>query len=186
MRPNMTMALGGLGLGYVLPGMVLARLAKTPRSTASASSLRRRARPAGGQRRGRPRPRPGDAARRRRSWRSPIPELSDELRLINLELRAGKPRAEALRNLADRTGVDDLELAGHDADPDRQVRHQRRAVAARLLRDAAHQAPAARRGSGGEDRRQDGVPAGVLHLPGDLGRDHRSGGDQVRHGARSR
>src|SRR5207248_4956095 len=36
------------------------------------------------------------------------PELSDELRLINLELRAGKPRPEALRNLADRTGVDDL------------------------------------------------------------------------------
>ena len=36
------------------------------------------------------------------------PDLSDELRLINLELRAGKPRSEALRNLADRTGVDDL------------------------------------------------------------------------------
>jgi len=36
------------------------------------------------------------------------PDLADELRLINLELRAGKPRAEALRNLADRTGVDDL------------------------------------------------------------------------------
>ena len=36
------------------------------------------------------------------------PELSDELRLINLELRAGKARAEALRNLAERTGVDDL------------------------------------------------------------------------------
>src|SRR4030095_230144 len=36
------------------------------------------------------------------------PELADELRLINLELRAGKPRPEALRNLADRTGVDDL------------------------------------------------------------------------------
>ena len=36
------------------------------------------------------------------------PELSQELRLINLELRAGKGRAEALRNLADRTGVDDL------------------------------------------------------------------------------
>ena len=35
-------------------------------------------------------------------------ELSDELKLINLELRAGKPRSEALRNLADRTGVDDL------------------------------------------------------------------------------
>ena len=36
------------------------------------------------------------------------PELSEELKLINLELRAGKPRSEALRNLADRTGVDDL------------------------------------------------------------------------------
>jgi tight adherence protein C len=36
------------------------------------------------------------------------PELSAELRLINLELRAGKGRAEALRNLADRTGVDDI------------------------------------------------------------------------------
>ena len=35
-------------------------------------------------------------------------DLSDELRLVNLELRAGQPRSEALRNLADRTGVDDL------------------------------------------------------------------------------
>src|SRR5947208_1324360 len=35
------------------------------------------------------------------------PELSEELRLINLELRAGKARSDALRNLADRTGVDD-------------------------------------------------------------------------------
>ena len=36
------------------------------------------------------------------------PDLCDELRLVNLELRAGKARAEALRNLADRTGVEDL------------------------------------------------------------------------------
>jgi tight adherence protein C len=36
------------------------------------------------------------------------PELSDEFRLVNLELKAGKPRAEALRNLVERTGVDDL------------------------------------------------------------------------------
>ena len=27
---------------------------------------------------------------------------------MNLEMRAGKPRAEALRNLANRTGVDDI------------------------------------------------------------------------------
>jgi tight adherence protein C len=36
------------------------------------------------------------------------PELSDELHLVNLEIRAGKPRAEALRNLYLRTGVDDI------------------------------------------------------------------------------
>jgi tight adherence protein C len=36
------------------------------------------------------------------------PDLSDEFYLMNLELRAGKPRAEALRNLYNRTGVDDV------------------------------------------------------------------------------
>ena len=36
------------------------------------------------------------------------PDLSDELHLATLEMRAGKPRAEALRNLIDRTGVDDI------------------------------------------------------------------------------
>ncbi len=36
------------------------------------------------------------------------PELSDELYMVNLEMRAGKPRAEALRNLVERTGVDDI------------------------------------------------------------------------------
>lgn len=35
-------------------------------------------------------------------------ELSDEFHLVNLEMQAGKPRAEALRNLVDRTGVDDI------------------------------------------------------------------------------
>jgi tight adherence protein C len=36
------------------------------------------------------------------------PELSSELHLVNLEMRAGKPRTEALKNLVDRTGVDDI------------------------------------------------------------------------------
>src|SRR5438045_9574124 len=36
------------------------------------------------------------------------PEICDEFAVINLELRAGKRRAEALHNLADRTGVDDM------------------------------------------------------------------------------
>jgi tight adherence protein C len=36
------------------------------------------------------------------------PDLSDELSLVNLEMRAGKRRAEALRNLAQRTGEPEL------------------------------------------------------------------------------
>jgi tight adherence protein C len=36
------------------------------------------------------------------------PELSAEFHLFDLENRAGKPRVEALRNLADRTGVEDI------------------------------------------------------------------------------
>jgi tight adherence protein C len=36
------------------------------------------------------------------------PEISEEYALVNLELKAGKRRMEALRNLAERTNVDDL------------------------------------------------------------------------------
>jgi len=36
------------------------------------------------------------------------PEICDEFTVMNLELRAGKRRADALHNLADRTGVEDL------------------------------------------------------------------------------
>jgi tight adherence protein C len=36
------------------------------------------------------------------------PDICDEFNLVSLELRAGKPRREALKNLADRTGVEDL------------------------------------------------------------------------------
>ncbi len=36
------------------------------------------------------------------------PEISQELAIVNLEMRHGKRRADALRNLAERTGVDDL------------------------------------------------------------------------------
>src|SRR5262245_26751956 len=35
-------------------------------------------------------------------------DLSDELRLVNLELRAGTGRVDALKNLGERTGVDDV------------------------------------------------------------------------------
>lgn len=40
--------------------------------------------------------------------RTTHPGLSDELMLVNLEMRAGKPRTEALHNLTSRTGVDDI------------------------------------------------------------------------------
>jgi tight adherence protein C len=105
-RPNIAMALGALGLGYILPGMVLARLAKRRShrirlSLADMLDLLVVSVEAGlGL----------DQAMQRvgQELAFAYPELSDELRLINLELRAGKPRSEALRNLADRTGVDDL------------------------------------------------------------------------------
>ena len=41
-------------------------------------------------------------------WFLRLPEITEELAIVNLELKAGKRRAEALRNLADRTAVDDL------------------------------------------------------------------------------
>jgi tight adherence protein C len=105
-KPNMLMALGGLGLGYILPGMLLARMAKRRAhrirlSLADMLDLLVVSVEAGlGL----------DQALSRvgAELAFAYPELSDELRLINLELRAGKPRSEALRNLADRTGVEDL------------------------------------------------------------------------------
>jgi tight adherence protein C len=106
MRPSLPLALGGLGIGYVLPGMVLARLAKRRAhrirlSLADALDLMVVSVEAGlGL----------DQALQRvgAELASAYPDLSDELRLVNLELRAGKARAEALRNLGQRSGVDDL------------------------------------------------------------------------------
>ena len=110
-RPNMTLALGGLALGYLLPGMLLARIAKRRAhrirlSLADALDLLVVSVEAGlGL----------DQALQRVGDELAFahPELSEDLRLINLEMRAGKPRVDALHNLADRTGVDDVaSLAG--------------------------------------------------------------------------
>jgi tight adherence protein C len=105
-RPNVTIALAGCAVGYILPGMVLGRFAKKRQhrirlglpdvldllvvSVEAGLGL--------------------DQAIQRVGEELAFahPDLADELRLINLELRAGKGRAEALRNLADRTGVDDI------------------------------------------------------------------------------
>jgi tight adherence protein C len=105
-RPNFFAGLGACGFGYVLPGMLLARMAKRRQhrirlglpdvldllvvSVEAGLGL--------------------DSAIQRVSDELAFahPDLSDELRLVNLELRAGKARTEALRNLGERTGVEDL------------------------------------------------------------------------------
>jgi len=105
-RPNVMMALAGAAMGYLAPTMVLGRMA--------------------GQRQHRIRLGLPDVLdllvvsveaglgldqaiqRVGEELAFAHPDLADELRLINLELRAGKGRIDALRNLADRTGVDDV------------------------------------------------------------------------------
>jgi tight adherence protein C len=105
-RSSLIAGLAGAALGYLLPSMALGRLAKQRQhrirlSLPDALDLLVVSVEAGlGL----------DQAIQRvgQELEFAHPELSQELRLINLELRAGKGRAEALRNLADRTGVDDL------------------------------------------------------------------------------
>jgi tight adherence protein C len=105
-NPSLSIALLACALGYLLPGMALARLAKKRQhrirlglpdvldllvvSVEAGLGL--------------------DQAIQRVGEELAFahPDLSDELRLINLELRAGKGRVDALRNLAERTGVDDI------------------------------------------------------------------------------
>ncbi len=106
MRPNVPLAIGMCGIGYVLPGMVLARVMKRRQhrirlALPDALDLLVVSVEAGlGL----------DQAMQRVGDELDFahPELSDELHLVNLELRAGKGRVDALRNLADRTGVDDV------------------------------------------------------------------------------
>jgi tight adherence protein C len=105
-KPNLPIALIGCAFGYLLPGMALGRLAKRRQhrirlglpdaldllvvSVEAGLGLDQAIQRVGAEL---------DFAH---------PDLSDELRLINLELRAGKGRVDALRNLAERTGVDDI------------------------------------------------------------------------------
>jgi tight adherence protein C len=104
--PNLPRALMASALAYVLAGVVLARLAKRRQhrirlSLPDALDLLVVSVEAGlGL----------DQALQRVGDELAFahPELAEDLRMINLELRAGKPRVEALHNLADRTGVDDV------------------------------------------------------------------------------
>ncbi len=106
MRPNLIFGLAACGLGYLLPGMGLGRLAKRRQhriqlGLPDALDLMVVSVEAGlGL----------DQAIQRVADELAFahPDLADELRLINLELRAGKARTEALRNLAERTEVEDV------------------------------------------------------------------------------
>jgi tight adherence protein C len=106
MRPNFLLALITCAFGYILPNMVLARIARARQhrirlSLPDALDLLVVSVEAGlGL----------DQALQRvgHELEYAHPELCEELRLINLELRAGKARADALNNLAERTGVDDV------------------------------------------------------------------------------
>ncbi len=106
MRPNVALAAGACGLGYVLPGIVLARVMKRRQhriqlALPDALDLLVVSVEAGlGL----------DQAMQRVSDELEFahPDLSNELRLVNLELRAGKGRVDALHNLAERTGVEDV------------------------------------------------------------------------------
>jgi tight adherence protein C len=106
MRPNLLIAVGACGFGYLLPGMALGRLAKKRQhrirlglpdaldllvvSVEAGLGLDQAIQRVGSE------------------LAFAHPDLCDELRQINFELRAGTARAEALTNLADRTGVDDI------------------------------------------------------------------------------
>jgi tight adherence protein C len=106
MTPNLSGALIACLLGYVLPGTLLARIAKRRQhrirlGLPDALDLLVVSVEAGlGL----------DQAILKVSEELAFahPELCSELRLINLELRAGTGRADALHNLAERTGVDDV------------------------------------------------------------------------------
>ena len=103
--------LGGSLLGYVLPGIVLGAHGEEAQAPDAAGAARC-ARPAGGQRRGRPRPRPG------------IQRVADELAFAHPDLsrraEAGQPRA------ARRQGAH-----GSAAQPRRSHRRRGRRVAGR-------------------------------------------------------
>jgi len=106
MRPNLAIALSACGAGYVAPGMILARLAKRRQhrirlGLPDALDLLVVSVEAGlGL----------DQAIQRVAEELAFahPELCAELRLVNLELRAGTGRSEALRNLSERVDIDDM------------------------------------------------------------------------------
>jgi tight adherence protein C len=106
LRTGLITSLFAAAIGYVVPGMVVARMAKRRQhrlrlSLPDALDLLVVSVEAGlGL---------DQAIQRVADELGAVhPELSDELRLVHLEVRAGTARPDALKNLANRTQVDDL------------------------------------------------------------------------------
>jgi tight adherence protein C len=105
-RPNLATALVGAVIGYILPGIVLGKIAgkrqhRIRLALPDALDLLVVSVEAGlGL----------DQAIQRVGQELSFahPDLCEELRLVNLELRAGVARPEALQNLGERTGVEDV------------------------------------------------------------------------------
>jgi len=92
------------------------------------------------------------------------PALTEELRMITTEVRAGKPRLEPSRTSRHEPRVDDVQsLVACSYRPTSSARASPGAADAR--RDLSHQAPAARRGARREGRRQAGVSARAVPVP---------------------
>ena len=76
------------------------------------------------------------------------PQLSEELSLVTLEMRAGKRRSEALRNLERPHRGAGNPQAGGDPDSERPVRHQHGRIAAHAFGLSADAPPPGGRGTG--------------------------------------
>ena len=106
------------------------------------------------------------------------PALAEELRVLTTETRAGKPRMEAFRNLAQRTKVDDVRaLVAMLVQTDRFGTSVGQAL--RTLADSMR----TRRRQKAEEKAEQGrrearVSPGALSLPGVLHGGPRPGGDQ--------
>ena len=105
------------------------------------------------------------------------PVLSEQLALVNLEMRAGTAREEALRNLAERTGLDDISsLVGMLIQTDRFG-----TSVAQALRVHSDTMRTKRRQRAEEAAAKTTIkmvfPLVLLHLPGDVRGDPGPGAD---------
>ena len=92
------------------------------------------------------------------------PDISDEFELANLEIRVGRERDEALRNLAERTGVEDLRsLVAMLIQTDKFGTSIAKAHP-RVFRFIAHQAPATRRTGRAKSGSEVAVPARLFSV----------------------